>query len=817
MRALNCVVSLVLLCAAVSLTAQSPVRQPKTVPAAPPAAESPGPGVARLPVRRVILYKNGVGYFEHEGRVRGNQDVAIDFTSAQLNDVLTSLTVVDLGGGKVAGVRYNSMAPVSRRLSALRLPVGENTTRADFLAALRGARVEIRGGAGAGVGRLLAVERRQITGPKGEIIDVTDATIVSDAGELRTFELTPATSVRLLDRELNSDVAQYLSVIGSARERDLRRMVISTVGNGERDLFLSYISEVPVWKSTYRVILPDKPDGKATLQGWAVVDNTVGEDWKNVQLSLVSGAPQSFVQEISQPYYARRPTVGLPEAYSATPQAFEGTMGRAGGGIGAGVGGGVGAAFTPGAAGLHGTVTDATGAVIPGARITLRNEASGTSQSTMADARGYYVFSNVPAGNSMLTVEAPGFQRYQLSNMFLGVGRSNEINAQLNVASSSEMVMVTAAPPSVNTQSAMLSAAVENLHAEATSRDVGDLMVYDLQQKITIGKNESALVPIVQSKIEAERVTVWTEDKLPSPSGDSDDDDEGGNDSKPSEGGAALRALWLTNTTGETLDGGSVNVLEGETFAGEGLFAPIKPGEKRLLSYAVDQGVRVVTAIDNDKNRPVTRVHIAGGEMRITRELRQTVTYTVRDADKEARSVIIEHPVRQGWKLADDLKPEETSASYLRFRLNVAPDSTGTLTVRKKRPLEDTVALTNVTGDDVALYVKGKMLDSATEEAFRRIVKQRNEVARIDAELRSTQQKIDAIVSDQNRLRENMKALKGSAEEKALLQRYTKQLESQEDQLDSLRRSVSDLHAQRDKAAAELNLMAQEVTLDLTM
>src|SRR5580700_2102989 len=96
---------------------------------------------AKLPVRRVVLYKNGVGYFEHLGRVRGSQDVHIDFTSAQLNDVLKSLTVLDLNGGRITGVDYNSEAPLARRLGTLRLALSERPSVSEFLGALRGARL----------------------------------------------------------------------------------------------------------------------------------------------------------------------------------------------------------------------------------------------------------------------------------------------------------------------------------------------------------------------------------------------------------------------------------------------------------------------------------------------------------------------------------------------------------------------------------------------------------------------------------------------------------------------------------------------------
>src|SRR5215472_16005938 len=116
----------------------------------------------KLPVRRVVLYKNGVGYFEHAGRVNGAQELKIDFTSSQLNDVLKSLTVLDLDGGKISGVGYNSVAPIAQQLKALSLPLDESTTLAGFLGALRGTRVEVRSGAAVTAGRLLSVEEKTI-------------------------------------------------------------------------------------------------------------------------------------------------------------------------------------------------------------------------------------------------------------------------------------------------------------------------------------------------------------------------------------------------------------------------------------------------------------------------------------------------------------------------------------------------------------------------------------------------------------------------------------------------------------------------------
>ena len=169
-------------------------------------------------MKRVVLYKNGVGYFEHSARVHGDQDLTIDFTTAQLNDVLKSLTAVDLGEGRISGVRYNSIAPLEERLKALRLPFSEQVTQADYLAALRGTRVEAHSGSSTATGRLLTVETEQRTTDKGVSYSVTKFSVITDTGEMRNFELGPGTTVRLAERDLNGEVGKYLDLIGSSRE-----------------------------------------------------------------------------------------------------------------------------------------------------------------------------------------------------------------------------------------------------------------------------------------------------------------------------------------------------------------------------------------------------------------------------------------------------------------------------------------------------------------------------------------------------------------------------------------------------------------------
>ena len=774
------------------LLAQTKSANTKSAPASVSVAERAGESAARLPVRRVVLYKNGVGYFEHTTRVRGTQDLRIDFTTGQLNDVLKSLTAVDMGDGRITSVRYNSTAPLDERLKALRLPFGQQITNADFLNALRGARVDVRSGTASATGRLLSVEKSRKQDSRGNFTDVTEFSVVGDAGDLRTFELTPAVSVRLAERDLNEEVGKYMNLVGSSRAADVRRMTLTAAGSGDREVFVSYISEVPVWKSTYRILMPEKPGDKPLLQGWAVVDNTIGEDWNDVELSLVAGAPQSFVQNISQPYYVRRPEIALPEAAQLTPQAHEAAFDRL-------------EQFAKLNApppvsrnntltGVQGFVRDSSGAAIPNARVTVRNEETGSSQTTTTNSQGMYRIDNIQAGNSAVFVDAQGFHRFQLTNVYLGVDRMNEIEARLEVGAAQETVTVAAQAVELQTSSSSIARSyAEGEEPQAEAKGLGDNFEYKLKQKITIGKNQSALVPILQSKIEAEKVTLWTAGTT-----------------------NVLRALWMTNTSGLTLDGGTFNLLDADAFAGEGVLETIHPGERRLISYAADPAVRVVDRMQEEE-KPVSRVRISRGVLISTQELRSTHKFAIRNADTASRQVVVEYPVRSGWKLVDGLKPEEASANYYRFRVPVDAGKSGELQLEEYSPQDTRYELGDLEDEQVqklTLLIADNRITPALKDGIQRVLGKKSQIAQLKSQLDDRNRQIDAIDKDQARIRENMKALKGSAEERALVQRYTRQLDSQEDRIAALRKERDDLSAGQQKAEEDLETLANQLVMD---
>ena len=762
-------------------------------------AEDTAASTGRLPVKRIVLYKNGVGFFEHIGRVTGSQVVRLDFTSEQLDDVLKSLTVLDLDGGRVTAVGYNSNAPLERQLGALRLPLGTDPSAPAMLGALVGARVEVVRGGTASSGRLLGVERRR-QGSGAEAGEVDYLSIVTDAGEVRLFELGPATSVRLLERELRERVGRYLGLVAAARDGDRRRMTLDASGQGTRRLYVSYVSEVPVWKTTYRLVLPGESGRKPLLQGWAIVDNTVGEDWNDVELSLVAGAPVSFIQQLSQPYYTVRPVMPLPSSALLAPQTHQATMSS-----GQGV--------------LVGLVKDSSGGALPGADIRVFDTAGRLTGRATTGADGRYRVSGLASGIHRVHAALPGFTSAS-HEVEIAAGREHSADLLLEVAALTESVSVAAesAPPppppaapvrvggnlkgrAGGVVGGMVGGLPESpsqylaqQQAAATAVDLGDLFEYRVQRPVTIRQNQSALVPILQADVTAEKVSLWTEN--------------GASGERP------LSAVWLTNSSGLTLDAGTFTVLDRGTFAGEGVIEAIKAGERRLLSYAVDLAVRVSTGAADERRR-ISRVRAAGGVLTHDVQSCAQRTYTIRNEDDAARTLVLEHALRPGWTLGPGTPgPDETSSTAYRFKARVEPGKTTTLTVAEVKAEESRIAVSDAAGQQLALLVQNGRLGEQGLRALRSVMAKRDELAAVDAELAANQGETRRIAADQGRVRENMKSLKGSEQEKRLVERYVRQINAQEDRLEALRAAASAAERRRTTIRQELTQLVEALAFD---
>ena len=701
------------------LSAQAPVAKPK-----PPVASKPAATTAKdLPVRRVVLYKNGVGYFEHAGSVTGSERVSIDFTSAQLNDVLQSLTVLDEGGGRIGGVNYNSTTPLAEQLKLLSLGMSDDPNSVELFQALRGQRVQVLGAPGGVIdGRLMAIEthsqKASGTDESGNpnTVDKFFLTMVAGSGAVRVIELTPQLSVRPLDASLQAQMDRYLELLSTTHANGLRHLTLDAVGQGTRPLRVSYISEVPVWKSTYRIVFPKEPNGKATLQGWAVVDNTVGADWENVKLSLVAGAPQSFIQPLSQPLYIKRQEIPIATAAQLAPQTHEAAE-----------------AVTVSSERMNNQLT-----------ASARVSAAQPKMLRRDPIVSFGVAGMEGLGGSVGTGSGNGYGG--------GIYRPTDAVSEGDVA----------------------------------TKAFDDFFEYALTQPVTIHKNESAMVPILQQDLPAEHVTLWSE-HAPTP----------------------LRAVWLENASKLTFDQGSFSIFESGEFAGEGLLDPIHPGERRLLSYAADQAVRV-RVVERKGERRLHHVSLQKGVLIDTRIDESSVTYAVTNSADADRTVLIESPRRTGaWTLSEGLKADETAANVYRFKVPVAAHATAKLEVRQHGPEQERVTLNS--RQNQSEYLLGLTRNSpGALEALKPVIDAQTAIAKLDWGIAESKKSEEAASTDEARARENLTALKGNDAAK----RFVDELNRAEDALQAARKHTAELDSQKQAAIEKLNALIASLSYD---
>jgi hypothetical protein len=453
-----------------------------------------GAMAADLPVRQVVLYKHGVGYFERSGELAPGESAHLDFNAAEMDDVLKSLTIEEKGGGKISGLRYDSSEPLAHKLEAFPFQLGAAQPLSGVLDQLKGAQIELKFANESVTGAIVAARLAPGDDKRPEREQIT---LLMGAGDLRNFDLGAAAGIRFTDARLQTQFKDYLAALTESRSKEKRTVYIDSTDAKRREVVASYMVPTPVWKSSYRLIFGTGTGAGAqpTLEGWAIVDNTTGEDWTNVDLSLVSGRPVSFISRLYEPRYVTRETAELPEDSASAPVVYEGAV-----------------------------------------------EADKVES------------------------KAPPPPPPQAPSASAGEGRAmGALSVPMNGRGFSQMVQLES------------GLAPSSIAAAAAGREFGELFEYRIPTPVTVRRNESAMLPFLQQKVDTRKLLIYSDPSAAHP----------------------LDAAEITNSTGKTLDGGPITVYEGGGYAGEALMETVKMDDKRLISYGVDLGTRITTQWDS--------------------------------------------------------------------------------------------------------------------------------------------------------------------------------------------------------------------------
>jgi hypothetical protein len=668
------------------------------------------------PITRIVLYKHGLGYFEREGRVEGNTTLGLNFKRAEVSDVLKSLIVLDLDGGHVDSVAYDSTRPVEQLLNEVAISIPDKQSLTGLLTQLKGARIAIRPISGEPVeGRLLGLDERKRE-VHDSVIVVVLVSLLDDDGLVRSFELPDLASLRVLDEAVRRDLDSYLRIQLSARTKDARRFAIAARGEGQRTLRLGYTVEAPVWKATYRLLLGEE-NRPPTIQGWAIVNNTEDEDWEDVQLSLVSGLPVSFIYDLDTPRYIKRPEVKVQETTGVLPPEVE--------------------------------------------------EGVKTALDLLPCEDATEVFSTDEALPAPPTAAAPGLSH---------LGRAGGAIQRTVLAAA--------------------RSAVSTVPAQVRERKIGDLFEYAIEHPVTIRRNQAALVPIVFRPFKGRPVLLYQ---------------------KHTRAENPLRCVEFENTTGLTLEGGPVTVLEGGSYVGEALLDTLKPDEHRLVPYAVELSVRVFDVSYSHDDR-VSRVMIREGQLTAQfGEVRQT-TYTINNKSDAEQVLYLDHPRgSDDSTLLEPTEPLEVTESNWRFRFPLPPRQVTTFVIRQRRLRDRLYMLTDTSPTLLSFWLEQRYLDKATAGVLRQVTAIQARVAEAEARIQRLNGDRGAIYTEQQRIRDNLKTLGDRPSEKELRERFIRTLNQQEDRLEQIHSEIAAQTSERDQGRAKVHELIGTLDYEATI
>jgi hypothetical protein len=721
-----------------------------------PAAPQPQ---ADVPVRQVVLFSSGVGYFEHFGTVAGNGSTELRFKTAQVNDVLKSLVLQDLDKGSVAAVTYPSQEPVAKTLKSFQVDITNNPPLADLLNQLRGARVELSFGGKAddvSGGVIVGVEKRAVTPPpEGNMKPYAVETWLLNLKVGRRFRSVPLADVKdfaLEDPKLEEELDRALAAVAQSRDQDKKPVTVTFRGQGERRVRLGYVVETPVWKTSYRLVLTDKaaqkdgdakggdakggPNlggpaadkppaatgpavGKAALQGWAIVENQTDNDWADVQLSLVSGRPISFIQDLYHPLYIPRPVV-MPNLYAnLRPQTYEG----------------------------------------------------GVSREEQEKLRRAGVdFTDAPDFNLQSRAKSAGGG---------GAGGGGGGGGLFGSAGGGEREATKTREPPPEPMDPLAS-----VRAAASAAALGELFQYTVGN-VSLPRQRSAMIPIVTDDVSAERISIYNADVL--------------NDHP-------LNGVRVTNTTGKHLLQGPVTVLDAGAYAGDARLDDVPPGQSRLLSYGVDLNVVVDPAAEAPApaKSTVRLAKIAKGVLTVTTVDEATQAYKIQNKGDAARTVIVEHPRAADWKVVEPpaAQVDETTDTVYRLRAAVGPRRTVTLNVRTRGESQSVVQLLGPNeAETVVRHLQQGTIGGPVRAALEKVAAAHAAVVDARRQIEQRKATLAEVTAEQQRLRENLKAVPPNTD---YYNRLLTKLNDQETKIEQLQKESADLAKQAEARQKEL-------------
>jgi Domain of unknown function (DUF4139) len=621
----------------------------------------------KLPITQVVLFNSGVGYFHRSGDVEGEARVDLQFSAADINDLIKSLVVHDSKGQSVP-LRYDSQEPVEKTLKSFAIDLSANPSFGQILNQMRGQKVELtlqtsnpalNGLPGTLTGTIMGMETaHRPHSPTAANVAEMELLNLSCAEGLRSVPLSAVQRVRFLNPSVENELRRALEVVAVGHDSLKKTVHLGFKGEGKREVRVGYVVENPIWKTSYRLVKSD--DGKWRLQAWANVENTSDEDWNEVKLTLVSSRPISFQMDLYPPLFIPRPTVEPALFASLRPPTYGGPITNSViNNPGFGIQGGVG--FGGGLGGFGGGLLRQAEAGNPGngnqQNVGQLFQGGGGGNFGLGGGGNAGQFGNL--GNQFGFQGGRGdginsFNRYQNFNALFFDNNGGRVNyAQMqeqrrnNDAAKND--------PKAKQIAQEVGSALTNVDPEFVERaraadELGQPARFAIDQKVSLPRQQSVMLPILDEEIDAAKVSIYNERV---------------HATRP------LHGLKIKNKTRQALMSGPVTVYEGDQpYSGDARLLDLQPNEERYLSYALDTGVEI-KPVDVIRPGPEMTARMENGRLHVQYKMRHTRTYYIVNRSPEDRKVVVEQPIKIGWKLVKPSKATETTADLYRFDVDV--------------------------------------------------------------------------------------------------------------------------------------------------
>ncbi len=684
-----------------------------------------------LPISRVILFSSGVAHHTRSTEVEGDTRIDLTFPEQDINDLIKSMVLQDFSDkGRVSAVTYDSREPIERTLRSFAINLNNNPTFAQILTQARGEKVEV-------------VMQQTATGQPGTItgsiigVETQRQAAKDGAINVEVLNLWCAEGVR----NVKLSEVQRLRFQNPVIENEFRRALetLSLAHDTQKKAVSLHFSGEGKRKVSVGYVIEspiwktsyrlilDKKE-KPFLQGWAVVENSTDEDWTNVEMALVSGRPISFRMDLYNPLFINRPLVE-PELFaSLRPPTYSGAMVKA-------------------------------------------NQDAPVGSTTATWGKLPQQQDGVPLQVELETAAA--------DKMHLGVLSNEERKVRADYAKKlggllSERLDASRSVPSVATASAL-----------------GDYFQYVIDQPVNLGRQKSALLPIINKDVDAARVSIYNPNV---------------------QAKHPLLGLKFKNSTGMNLSQGPITVFEGSTYAGDTRVLDLQPGEERLVSYAIDLGTEV-SVKDGKNTSRITKVKAVKGVIWTETLIREEKIYDISNRGTSDRVVLLEHPNRkgQGFKFVGEHKPAEEAADVFRFQVDIGSKKDMTYSVIEERTQGAQIALSNNSDDQIRFFLTLNETSPALKARLTEALGMKGKWDDVRRDIGNVNTRIQTITTDQNRIRQNLREVPKDSE---AYKRYLTKFDDQEKEMDDLHAKLKTLQEQEHKTRVAYETFLQNITLD---